>query len=156
MKNIFKIIVFVLALIMMQVSVNAQNNVKKNAEELLIGTWAFDFNTSIDSINVGSKKMYSKANSQLQAHIKKSYSQRKLNFQSNGQLVLYLAEGLQRRGIWKLDKDQKSLYIKMENGRILNQKIEKIGERSLTLNLGGNQSEKDKRLFHKWYLNKLN
>lgn len=92
----------------------------------------------------------------MQTNIQKSYNQRKLSFKANGQLVLYLPQGLQRRGVWKLDKNQKSLYIKMENGRELNQKIEKIEATSLTLNLGGNQSEKDNRMFHKWYLNRIN
>lgn len=154
MKNIFRSIVFIL--ILMSVSVNAQNNVKKKTEELLIGTWAFDFNKSTDSISSNSKKMYARLNNQIQTNIKKSYSQRKLSFLANGQLILELAPGTQRRGIWKLLKDQKSLYIKMENGRELNQTIEKISASSLSLNLGGNQSKEDKRLFHKWFLNKVN
>lgn len=137
-------------------SVNAQNNIKKKTEELLIGTWSFDFKKSTDSISANSKKRYDRLNNQMQTNIQKSYNQRKLSFKANGQLVLYLPQGLQRRGVWKLDKNQKSLYIKMENGRELNQKIEKIEATSLTLNLGGNQSEKDNRMFHKWYLNRIN
>lgn len=155
MKHIFKSIVFILV-VLMSVSVNAQNNVKKKTEELLIGTWAVDLNKTTDSISPNSKKKYARLNNQMRNNIQKSYSQRKLSFQANGQLVLHLPQGLQRRGVWKLLKDQKSIYIKMENGKELNQKIEKIGENNLTLNLGGDQSEKDNRLFHKWFLNKVN
>lgn len=156
MKNIFKSILFVLTLIMMQLSVNAQNNVKKKTEELLIGTWSFDFTKSTDSISPNSKKMYGRLDSRIQDNIKQSYSRRKLSFLPDGKLILELAPGTQRKGIWKLLKDQKSLYIKMENGRELNQRVERISTSSLSLNLGGNQSKEDKRLFHKWYLNKVN
>lgn len=155
MKNIFRSIVFILIL-MTSVSVNAQNNAKKKTEELLIGTWSFDFNKSTDSISSNSKKMYAHLNSQIQNNIKQSYSRRKLSFLPDGKLILELAPGTQRKGVWKLLKDQKSLYIKMENGRELNQRVEKISASSLSLNLGGNQSKEDKRLFHKWFLNKVN
>lgn len=155
MENIVKSILSVFILFMIQVSANAQKEQKKTSE-MLVGTWQFDFNKSTDSIAQSSENNYSRINNETRDKIERIYSQRKLSFFSNGQLILEIAPGMQKRGNWKLLQDQKKLYIKMDNGRELNQTIEKISSTSLRLNLGGDQSKEDKRLFHKWYLNKTN
>lgn len=56
MKNIYKSVRYILMLTILSFSVNAQNNIKKKTEELLIGTWSFDFKKSTDSISANSKK----------------------------------------------------------------------------------------------------
>lgn len=153
MKNIFKIILFILTII--TESVNAQNKYKQT-DELLIATWQFDFNKSIDSIASSSKKNYDRINDETRNKIKKLYSQRKLSFFSNRQLILEIVPGVQKKGNWQLLSDQKRLHIKMENGKELYQIIEKINDSSLVIHLESNQSNNDKRLFHKWYLNRIN
>lgn len=156
MKNILQVLLFFLIMTMIQSSAGAQNKSDKRVDKLLIGTWQFDFKKSMDSIVSGSKTNYNHINEQTRAKITRMYSQRKLSFFSDGTLILESAPGVQKRGIWKLLADQKSLYVKMDDGRELNQTIEKISVNGLRLNLGVDQPKDDGRLFHKWYLQKTN
>ncbi|MEQ8336967.1 MAG: hypothetical protein RIA62_06460 [Cyclobacteriaceae bacterium] len=131
-------------------SLKAQDASKN--DELIIGTWALDYNLSISQADIAGKAHYDTINYERKSRIIDSFSQRKIAFQEDGTYTLVINAGYQVNGTWELQSDNKTLYIVLD-GRKIEQRIEEISKTSMVLYLGGDQSAN--QLFRKWYLNKV-
>ncbi len=121
-------------------------------EKFLIGTWQLDYDQSISQIDRSSKGFYDTLKQERKSMIRNSFSQRKMEFQSDGTYVLVVRDGREVTGTWKLQNDEESLHIILD-GNLIEQRIEKINQSFMVLNVGGNQTAN--RLFRRWYLNKI-
>lgn len=151
MKTINYISVIILLFLLSTNKVSAQTE-----EPLLIGTWQFNYEKSIHSILSDSKNFYEKQSENKREHIERIYNQRKLIFLSDGQFILELGPNTRRTGTWELLRDKLEVQIKMDSGKNLRQRIIEINDLELCLDLDKSQNKGQKRLFDRWYLNKVN
>ncbi|MFY0651639.1 MAG: hypothetical protein JXQ96_06375 [Cyclobacteriaceae bacterium] len=142
------------ALCILILSINsaiAQDNSIQENRESLIGTWALDYNKSIDQIDSSSKTHYDGLSNEKKNRIADSFTGRKMIFGEDGTYTLQLNRGMVVSGTWELT-DELTILIGLD-GKQFEQKIISISSSEMLLNLGGDQSKN--RLFRKWYLNKV-
>ena len=152
-KTIFCILLMsIWMLSLSQTTLLAQGNSNKKNAERLIGTWAMDYNKSLGQAQSKSRSHYDTLKQEKKNHIKNSFSSRKITFQEDGVYILQLRPGQQVSGIWKLQSDDVSLHISIQDKQF-EQRIENISASTILLNLGGDQDEN--RLFRNWHLKRI-
>lgn len=146
MKNIITRIVF-LILIFNCYSVTAQIQ-----KEQLVGTWIFDYPTSVANMDVGAKKVYEK-NQKLQVGLESSFRNRQLSFYSDGNYLLRLATGKQVPGTWNVKAINGNKILMSSLKHTENLTVVMLSATSLVLKPINNG--KAKPILGTWYFTKM-
>ena len=133
---------------------HAQGKKADKTAELLVGTWALDFEKSIEHSQLNPQVVLGQPPAGRHELIRKTFNQRKLIFRENGVCQMELSPGKRITGSWELLYDQRVIAIKFEDDKRSKQKIEQISSTSMILQL--EKGKAGKQLFDKWYLVKTN
>lgn len=133
---------------------HAQGKKADKTAGLLVGTWALDFEKSIEHSQKGPQIDLNGLSPDRVEFIRKAFEQRKLTFHKKGSCLMEFSPGRHVSGSWELLGDKQTIAIKFEDGKRSKQKIEQISATSMVLQL--EKGKAGKQLFDKWYLVKTN
>lgn len=145
MKNILKTIIF-LILIFNCYSVSAQIQ-----REQLVGTWVFDYESSMVNMDEKAKKVQAKSPT-LQGRLERSYKNRQITLFDNGIYLLRLPGGKQVEGNWTVHAVNGNRIIIKTETHVQNFIIVRLSQTELVLRLINDG--KAKPMFATWYFTK--
>lgn len=145
MRNIFKSIAF-LILIFNCYSVTAQIQ-----REQLVGTWVFDYESSMANMDENAKKVLAKSPT-LQGRLESSYRNRQIILAIDGSYSLHLPDGKQVLGTWELDTNGNTVIIHYQNQ---NENLSIVTVLSTALVLKPVIDGNVKPMFSTWYFTKI-
>ncbi|MEP5339993.1 MAG: lipocalin family protein [Algibacter sp.] len=141
-------------LLIMLIALIAINiNHAQNTQEQLIGTWTFDYDTSLDMMAQKSKTHYNKMDATRQDKISASYKGRIITFNNNGTYTHVLANGKTTSATWILNNNN-NLEITPSSGITASFIIKKLEIDTLTLSPINNKGVSTSILFSNWHLTK--
>lgn len=117
-------------------SLNAQTK-----EEQIIGTWVFNYESSLSKMENEVKTQYNVMPEQERAKIESVYRGRKITFDSNKNFTQTLANGIKSVGMWAL-ADNDYLNITTPTGIVFTYKIKIFTPTTLNLMLDNNSGAK--------------
>ncbi len=126
MKNRYRSIVLLVLII------SCYSGFAQIRKEKLMGTWVFDYSTSVANMEAGAKKVYSN-NTKLQVGLEKSYRSRQLIFYSDGRYLLRLLNGKQVTGTWNMNALNGNKILLRTSQRSSNLTIVQVTASSLVL-----------------------
>ncbi len=100
---------------------------------LLTGTWAFDFNASIQEMDTASKMNLDTIDTVRRVRLEQSYIGRIVIFSDNGNYQQTLSNGHTASGTWILSDDKQYIVITDPNGNKHTQQIRSISTTKLVL-----------------------
>ena len=135
-------------------SLQAQDKIKKSNAELLVGSWALDFDKSILYSNAAAIAHMNSLPEERKSRIQNSFSGRRITFHGNGVYTITSPAGKQANGKWSLSEDGKSIAVVLDNGEQMQHSILRLDSLKLVISIGKTQG--GNRLFNVWELKKLN
>jgi hypothetical protein len=137
---------YLLAFLFLTISFS-QKTISQNTQDQLIGTWMFDYKSSIEK----AKKRIDKMSQKRHLRIESAYKGRKITFSANGNYKQVLLDGRETNGIWKLSNN--TIEIKTLKGGLRILEIQKLSADILVLKpkIEGNK----KLIIPKWYYTKF-
>lgn len=145
MENIITRIVFLILIF------NCHAGFAQIQKEQLVGTWVFDYTTSVANMDAGAKKVYEK-NQKLQVGLERSFRNRQLIFDDKGNYLLRLASGKQVPGTWNMNAINGSKLLMSSSKHTENLTVVMLSATSLVLKTMNNG--KAKPILGTWYFTK--
>ena len=128
------------------------NTINTSINQLLVGHWKLNFEETIFNMNPEGCKLWEKMEPKRREYVSRSFSQRQIIFETNGNYELVVNSTDRLLGNWELQKD-KELLVVMDNGLEKHQRIHMVNASKLVLYLG--EADMPGRLFDHWYLTKI-
>lgn len=143
MKKIFKNIgIFILIF-------NCYSLTAQTLENQLIGTWFFDYESSMAKMGEMSKKHYDKMELVSKNYFEKSYKGRKIIFNKDGSFLQQQPEGSQISGKWLLSNNKPNIIMTNLHGEVLEIKIVRVSNSTLVVKPKSN--DKGQMMLSEWY-----
>ncbi|WP_117885615.1 hypothetical protein [Aureibaculum luteum] len=135
MKTHYYLLLVVLFCISIPNTVEGQNKKGKSSTDLLLGTWTFDYDSSLKNIDKSNKSQFDSLPKQQRSEMKSIYLNRQIVFEADGNFTLLLADKRKSTGTWKLSENDKYILFTSPNGKVFIQKIEKLSATDLIVKL---------------------
>lgn len=146
MKNRYKII-FLFVLIINSLRISAQTK-----QELLIGTWVFNYELSMANIMPEAKKSLDLMSDSDKIKFEKAYKGRKIIFRSDGSFKQELSDGLVISGLWTFDDNGGNIIMSIGQNQSQTLIIKSLFSTSLIVLL--DSKNKKKPIISEWYFTK--
>lgn len=147
MKPQYYLTVLLLAFISISQKAEAQR-----IEEQLIGSWVFDYTTSLANLETSAKQhIYSMPPVRI-LRIENAYKERAISYQANGVYNLLLKDGRTSTGHWQLNNDKTVIELTNTKGKTQYQKIKSLNPGAL---ISEPETTANKKMFiPAWYYTK--
>lgn len=145
MKNVITRVIFVILIF------SSYSSVAQIQRDQLVGTWVFDYSSSVANMDAGAKKVYEK-NQKLQVGLERSFRNRQLIFDDKGNYLLRLASGKQVPGTWNMNAINGSKLLMSSSKHTENLTVVMLSATSLVLKPMNNG--KAKPILGTWYFTK--
>lgn len=146
MKNIFKNIgLFILIF-------NCYSSTAQTQREQLVGTWVFDYETSLTHMDEQAKKALAKIPT-MQGRLESGFKNRRITLASDGNYLLHLPDGKEVAGTWELDTINGNGIIIHYQYQIENLSIILLSSQALVLKPENNGNAKP--MLSTWYFTKI-
>ncbi|WP_305983649.1 hypothetical protein [Roseivirga thermotolerans] len=147
-------IVFVLFFLIIDSS-NAQSaRGESRLEDSLVGTWAFDYDSSFRSLSSEVKKGLTKNGNRFEKLLRGQYEFRVYEFTDQGLLTISIPSGDLIKGSWIYDSKEKLLKVVYESGQVKEFIVSGIGTNNLKLKLKSKKDESETLIFKQIHLRK--
>lgn len=140
---------FILFFLVFQARSIAQVTQDKSSQ--VIGTWVFNFDTSIGSMDEKAKNHYVKMGVERQEKVKRAYQNRIITFGPDGDFAQELSDGRTVKGTWQINKN-KLIEITSPNGSTIAFKIKELNAGVLIISRVKTDNNKMNMLMSDWYL----
>lgn len=130
-----------------------QRAISQTDHEQIIGTWVFDYETSLEQMSEASKSHFAKIDSIRQGRISQVYKSRKITFNSDGTYIQVFADGKSSTAIWAISGGN-SLEISTSYNNSIAFSIKEITSNKLVLSQVNTKGGMLNVLFTHWCLNK--
>lgn len=118
-------------------------------QELLQGTWNFDYNNSVANMEESAKAILLKI-PVAQGKLESSYRNRQITFNANGNYIFRLSDGREDTGTWAINGTSgTAIALVNSQGRVQNLTVLMLSSKALILKPVNDG--KGKPMFSKWY-----
>lgn len=121
-----------------------------NVQPEFIGDWIFDYENSLELMDEAAKLHYAKMDVISQANVEQAYQNRILIFNSDGNFIQVLSNGLNTEAKWTFD-NERNIIIRSSSGQIISFNILEISANHMIL-APQNDNSKANMLFSRWSL----
>lgn len=144
---------FFLFFLLLTGSIQAQNvSTEISSNELLIGTWALNYEKTISAIDGSARSYYQGMDADTKAKLATSFKARRIMFFASGEYILQVGYGNQKRGHWRWLGEGRAIEIVLNGKQKFVHTIGSISENEMVLRLGNSGV---KQLFDKWHLQRV-
>lgn len=150
MKHIYTLL-FVIVL-SIPFNIHAQLNTT-DTNTLIIGTWTFDYTTSITHLAPDKKELFDAFTPDILTNIEKAYVNRTLTFDPSGTFIQTSQGGRTTTGTWKLSSDNRVIEMTNTAGMLLETRVVQLSEQNLLLS--PIEPGESTLLMNQWYFTKL-
>lgn len=127
-----------------------QSYAQNTDETTLIGTWTFDYESSLKSIQTQGQKPYDKMDATRRSRIEQAFKGRQLIFFEDGTFEQKLTDGRQAVGTWAVSSG--ILFMTSSKGTDYEYQLSELTTESLILKI--KEYGEVKPIFKKWYFTK--
>lgn len=146
MKNRYKII-FLFVLIFNSLRISAQTK-----QELLAGTWVFNYELSMANIIPEAKKSLDLMSDLNKVKFEKAYKGRKIIFRPDGSFTQEILNGPSISGLWTIENNERNIILNIVQKQIQSLEIKSLSPTSLVVTLVN--SDKMRPIISDWYFTK--
>ena len=93
-----------------------EQTVAQSTQELLIGTWSFNYDSSISKMEAEMKVRLETMPQTQRSSIEKAYKNRKITFYANGNYLISISDGSQAAGSWILTENGNTIKMTSSKG----------------------------------------
>ncbi|RXP46195.1 hypothetical protein EC396_14390 [Lutibacter sp. HS1-25] len=117
----------------------------------IIGTWVFNYESSIELMDTKAKNHYAKMGAARQEKVKQAYRNRKITFEENGNFIQEFEDGRIVTGTWLINKN-KGIEITSPKGSVMGFKIKELTVNVLQISRIKTADNRMNMLIENWYL----